>query len=113
MTTEYQVGRPVGKAKKTSDAEAIRKVFNQYGPLYPTAKVVKVLEGRNKLRKNGEKVETDTVSLAVKISQVRSVLIFELTGMKREGRGRWSKEQVAKIAAALAKKAPKVEPKAA
>ena len=102
--SEYQVGRPEGSAKSTSDAEAIRKVLKQYGPLYPTAKVVKVLEGRNKLRKPGQRIETDTFSLGVKISQVRSALIFDLTGIKRTGRGRWSKDQVAKIEAALADK---------
>ncbi len=89
--SKVSVGRPKGNAKKTSDAERIRKVFRQYGVLYPTAKVKNVLRGRNRI--SPEPINLNGSAINVKIAQVRGDMIEELTGVRRSLRGRFSKAE--------------------
>lgn len=97
-----RVGRPTGKAKATSDARRIRKVLERFGGLTPTAKVKGVLKGQNAICKPKNRVKFNS-ALDVKIAQVRSAYIEELTGLKREGRGRMTTEEREAVEAALAK----------
>jgi len=103
MAKVKRVGRPNGKAKTTSDAERIRKVLLQFGVLCPTKKIKGVLKGRNAIMKPQNRIKFNT-ALDVKIAQVRSDLIEELTGMKRENRGRMTTEEREAVESALATK---------
>jgi hypothetical protein len=87
------VGRPVGSAKRVSDAERIRRVLNKFGVDYPTADVKKALTSW----KNGSKVaklfraqvaDKKSKKLDVKISQVRSTLQAKAGLPTRKGKGR-------------------------
>jgi len=103
MAKAKRVGRPNGKAKVTSDAARIRKVLLRFGVLVPTAKVKGVLKGQNAIAKPRNRVKFNT-ALDVKIAQVRSGLIEELTGLKRESRGRMTTEEREAVESALATK---------
>jgi len=97
------VGRPKGTAKKTSDAERIRKVLNQYGVTFPTAKVKRVLRGRNKVSVQPICLEGNAIN--VKIAQVRSKMVKDQTGVERQDRGRYTTTERELIEARLAAKA--------
>jgi len=101
MSAKRSVGRPKGKARKVSDAERIRKVLNQYGVLFPTAKVKNVLAGRNKRSKPENRITLDGKAIDVKIAQVRSTLVKEQTGVERKGRGRFTETETQLIEARL------------
>lgn len=101
MAKVKRVGRPNGKSKKTSDAERIRKVLLRFGVLCPVKKVKSILKGYNAIANFRNRVKFNT-ALDVKIAQVRSELIEELTGLKRENRGRMTTEERETIELALA-----------
>lgn len=85
-----RVGRPNGPAKKVSDAQRIRRVLNQFGVLYPTAKVRSVLAGRNKRMRPENQIDTESKAFGVKVAQVRSTMVAEQTGVEKQGRGRYT-----------------------
>jgi hypothetical protein len=95
------VGRPVGPAKKVSDAARIRKVLARYGIDTPAAKIKKVLIRQDKaFEKQGK-------ALDVKISQVRSTLQAQAGLYTRKGKGRMSNAEKEVVERQLAKKAKK------
>jgi hypothetical protein len=97
MARKRKVGRPKGTGgKRKSDAEKIRGILNQYGVNYPT----KLVKGRAKTR--GVAVPAaPSKALDVKIAQVRRELREELTGVVRDGVGRMTKKELAKVARKL------------
>lgn len=99
MSETAAVGRPKGKAKKTSDATRIRKVLNQYGVTFPTKKVKRVLAGRNRV--SAQPINLEGNAINVKIAQVRSTMVKEQTGVERQDRGRYTTTEMELIEARL------------
>jgi hypothetical protein len=113
MTEKQTVGRPKGKSRKTSDAQRIRAILNQYGLTYPTSKVKAVLSSRNKIAKPENRVNVEAVAIDVKIAQVRSKLIQEVTGIVRTQPGRRTNVEMELVVTKLALAKEKEKEKAA